>query len=75
LIQLSQVPLDGFKALQGADGIKRFNIHKAFGSTSVLPTAHTCFNQLDLPEYQTEEIMREKLLIAIHEGSEGFGFA
>jgi E3 ubiquitin-protein ligase HUWE1 len=66
--------LDGFKALQGADGVKQFNIHKAFGEDK-LPTAHTCFNQLDLPEYATEELMREKLLLAIKEGSEGFGFA
>ena len=28
-----QVPLDGFKALHGSDGIKKFNIHKA-GATS-----------------------------------------
>jgi E3 ubiquitin-protein ligase HUWE1 len=72
---LSQVPLEGFKALQGADGIKRFNIHKSYGGDRILPSAHTCFNQLDLPEYSSEEILREKLLIAIKEGSEGFGFA
>ena len=70
-----QVPLDGFKALQGADGVKRFNIHKSFTGESRLPTAHTCFNQLDLPEYANEEALREKLLLAIKEGSEGFGFA
>ena len=54
--------------------MKRFNIHKAYGS-HLLPSAHTCFNQLDLPEYLTEDSLREKLLIAIREGSEGFGFA
>jgi E3 ubiquitin-protein ligase HUWE1 len=69
------VPLEGFKALHGSDGIKRFNIHKAYGGSVVLPTAHTCFNQLDLPEYYSEDIMREKLILAIREGSEGFGFA
>lgn len=69
-----QVPLDGFKALQGSDGVRHFNIHKSYG-TSLLPSAHTCFNQLDLPEYPSEEILREKLLTAIREGSEGFGFA
>ena len=70
----SKVPLDGFKALQGAEGIKRFNIHKAYGEDK-LPSAHTCFNQLDLPEYPSEEVMKEKLLVSIKEGSEGFGFA
>ena len=66
--------MEGFQALQGADGVKRFNIHKAYGS-HLLPSAHTCFNQLDLPEYDSEEITREKLLVSIREGSEGFGFA
>ena len=32
------------------------------------------FNQLDLPEYKTKEALREKLMIAITEGKEGFGF-
>ena len=70
----SKVPLEGFQALQGADGTKKFNIQKAYGA-HLLPSAHTCFNQLDLPDYTSEEEMREKLLIAIREGSEGFGFA
>jgi len=70
----SKVPLDGFKALYGADGPKKFNIHRAYGS-HLLPSAHTCFNQLDLPEYVSEEELKTKLLIAIREGSEGFGFA
>lgn len=68
------MPLEGFKALQGSEGIRQFNIHRAYGVT-LLPTAHTCFNQLDLPEYPSEEILREKLLTAVKEGSEGFGFA
>lgn len=68
-----QIPLDGFAALQGSEGVQRFSIHKAFDPL-LLPTAHTCFNQLDLPEYPSEEIMRAKLLLAIRECSEGFGF-
>ena len=70
----SKVPLEGFQNLSGSDGIKRFNIQKAYRS-NLLPCAHTCFNQLDLPEYSSEEETKEKLLIAIREGSEGFGFA
>jgi len=68
----SKVPLDGFAALQGSEGVRKFNIHKAFGA-HLLPTAHTCFNQLDLPEYGSEEELKEKLLIGIREGSLGFG--
>lgn len=33
------------------------------------------FNQLDLPEYASKEILAEKLSYAILEGKEGFGFA
>eukprot|EP00271_Cylindrocystis_brebissonii_P000524 TRINITY_DN1063_c0_g2_i1.p1 TRINITY_DN1063_c0_g2~~TRINITY_DN1063_c0_g2_i1.p1 ORF type:complete len:4539 (-),score=961.90 TRINITY_DN1063_c0_g2_i1:519-13235(-) len=70
----SKVPLEGFRALQGISGLQRFQIHRSYGSGERLPTAHTCFNQLDLPEYTSKEQLRERLLLAIHEGSEGFGF-
>eukprot|EP00850_Spirogloea_muscicola_P009963 SM000057S18393 [mRNA] locus=s57:350840:368215:- [translate_table: standard] len=32
------------------------------------------FNQLDLPEYTSKEQIEERLLLAIHEANEGFGF-
>lgn len=70
----SKVPLEGFKALQGMNGPQKFNIHKAYSDQDRLPSAHTCFNQLDLPEYDSYERLRQKLLCAITEGSEGFGF-
>ncbi|KAI6688704.1 hypothetical protein NL676_025532 [Syzygium grande] len=67
----SKVPLEGFKALQGISGPQRFQIHKAYGAPDRLPSAHTCFNQLDLPEYISKEQLQERLLLAIHEASEG----
>jgi E3 ubiquitin-protein ligase HUWE1 len=71
----SKVPLDGFKALQGISGPQKFQIHRAYGAESGrLCSAHTCFNQLDLPEYATKEELRDRLMFAISEGSEGFGF-
>lgn len=70
----SKVPLEGFKALVGMRGIQQFNIHKAYGGEKTLPSAHTCFNQLDLPEYTSLEQTKEKLLMATREGNEGFGF-
>uniref|UniRef100_A0A803LK72 HECT-type E3 ubiquitin transferase n=1 Tax=Chenopodium quinoa TaxID=63459 RepID=A0A803LK72_CHEQI len=70
----SKVPLEGFSALQGISGAQKFQIHKAYGSADHLPSAHTCFNQLDLPEYPSKEHLQERLLLAIHEASEGFGF-
>ncbi|KAG0340869.1 hypothetical protein BG000_010885 [Podila horticola] len=71
----SKVPLGGFAQLQGISGIQKFQIHKDFSSTKRLPSAHTCFNQLDLPEYETYEELRQQLLTAISECSTGFAFA
>jgi E3 ubiquitin-protein ligase HUWE1 len=66
----AKVPLEGFASLMGMRGIQKPNVHRAYGSDA-LPTAHTCFNQLDLPEYKTEVELKEKLLMAIREGSVG----
>ncbi|KAI0051234.1 hypothetical protein FA95DRAFT_1602906 [Auriscalpium vulgare] len=71
----SRVPLSGFGDLQGVQGTQRFSIHRAYGDTDRLPQAHTCFNQIDLPQYSSYEMLRQQLLLAINEGGEGFGFA
>lgn len=71
----SKVPLEGFSNLQGMNGLQKFQIHRVAGNTMRLPSAHTCFNQLDLPEYSTAEILSERLLRAVRECSVGFGFA
>ncbi|KAJ2806658.1 E3 ubiquitin-protein ligase tom1, partial [Coemansia guatemalensis] len=70
----SKVPLEGFAQLQGNQGVQRFQIHKDFSSPTRLPTAHTCFNQLDLPLYDSFETLKSNLLLAISECSTGFGF-
>ncbi|KIJ61312.1 hypothetical protein HYDPIDRAFT_31398 [Hydnomerulius pinastri MD-312] len=71
----SRVPLNGFVDLQGVQGVQRFSIHRAYGDSDRLPQAHTCFNQIDLPQYSSYEMLRQQLLLAINEGGEGFGFA
>ncbi|KAJ3416767.1 hypothetical protein HDV05_000141 [Chytridiales sp. JEL 0842] len=72
----SRVPLEGFKALEGSHGVQKFNIHKEFStSDNRLPSAHTCFNQLDLPEYSSYEILRNNLLLAVSECGTGFADA
>ncbi|XP_017074382.1 E3 ubiquitin-protein ligase HUWE1 isoform X3 [Drosophila eugracilis] len=71
----SKVPLQGFSSLEGMNGIQKFQIHRDDRSTDRLPCAHTCFNQLDLPMYKSYDKLRSCLLKAIHECSEGFGFA
>ena len=70
----SKVPLEGFKALPGMSGVQKPQIHKSFTGPDRLPTAHTCMNQMDLPEYPSKEILRNRLKLAVTEGKEGFGF-
>lgn len=71
----SKVPLEGWAHLQGSSGRQKFTITRDFGSTHRLPSAHTCFNQLDLPAYESYEMLRAALLKAFTEGATGFGFA
>ncbi|CAH0059445.1 unnamed protein product [Clonostachys solani] len=71
----SKVPLNGFKELEGMNGVNRFNIHRDYGNKDRLPTSHTCFNQLDIPEYESYDALRSQLMKAITAGSEYFGFA
>ncbi|KAK5120192.1 hypothetical protein LTR85_006398 [Meristemomyces frigidus] len=71
----SKVPLNGFKELEGMNGFARFNIHRDYSSNQKLPSSHTCFNQLDLPEYESYEHLRQQMYTAITAGSEYFGFA
>ena len=70
----SKVPLEGFKALGGHAGQHKFTILK-HSVVDHLPTAHTCFNQIELPEYESQEVLKDRLLTALHEGTAGFAFA
>lgn len=45
----SKVPLNGFKELEGMNGINRFNIHRDYGNKDRLPSSHTCFNRMYSP--------------------------
>lgn len=66
----SRLPVNGFKEfiemtghpLQIAPG----------GDRDRLPVSHTCFNRLDLPEYETVQELDEKLRIGIQEGGDNF---
>ncbi|XP_077374688.1 E3 ubiquitin-protein ligase NEDD4-like [Festucalex cinctus] len=66
----SRVPMNGFGELYGSNGPQRFTI-ELWGTRDKLPRAHTCFNRLDLPPYESFEELREKLHIAI-ENAQGF---
>eukprot|EP00063_Salmo_salar_P020989 XP_013995824.1 PREDICTED: E3 ubiquitin-protein ligase HECW1-like [Salmo salar] len=64
----SSVPYEGFTALRGSNGLRRFCIEK-WGKITALPRAHTCFNRLDLPPYLSYTMLYDKLLIAVEETS------
>lgn len=58
-----RIPLQGMKAI-------RITI-QPMSDERFLPVAHTCFNLLDLPRYQTRERLKYKLLQAIQQ-TQGF---
>ena len=60
-----RAPIDGLGALT-------IVVSKGGKNLDQLPTAHTCFNNLILPEYKDKEKMKKALLTAINY-SEGFG--
>ncbi|XP_051511958.1 E3 ubiquitin-protein ligase NEDD4-like isoform X2 [Myxocyprinus asiaticus] len=66
----SRVPMNGFAELYGSNGPQLFTIEQ-WGARDKLPRAHTCFNRLDLPPYESFEELREKLHMAI-ENAQGF---
>ncbi|GAA5833840.1 hypothetical protein JCM11251_005983 [Rhodosporidiobolus azoricus] len=69
----SLVPPNGFRDLQGSDGPRKFTIDKAVGEgRRALPKSHTCFNRIDLPPYDSLEVLEAKLAFALDEGSTGF---
>ena len=60
-----RVPIGGlsalpFKLMRNGDGDER------------LPTAQTCFHVLLLPQYSNEEVLKDRLLLAL-DNAEGFG--
>ena len=70
----SRVPVQGFQGLQGNDGTLRpFTIDSVALSISRFPRAHTCFNRIDLPLYDSEEDLRLCLDGAIQMECFGFG--
>ncbi|XP_043916557.1 E3 ubiquitin-protein ligase HECW2 isoform X2 [Protopterus annectens] len=64
----SSIPYEGFAALRGSNGPRRFCVEK-WGKITALPRAHTCFNRLDLPPYPSFSMLYEKLLTAVEETS------
>lgn len=67
------VPVEGFSHLRNNGNITLFTISTGyFVNSNSLPVAHTCFNSIDLPDYPSAQILREKLTLAINEGVGAF---
>jgi len=60
----SRPPLLGFKELR-----PQFAIRDSSSDQNWLPTASTCVNLLKLPRYESESVLRDKLLQAIYSGA------
>lgn len=69
----SGVPSRGFGVLQGNDGnIRKFTIHGVSVHECLYPRAHTCFNRIDLPMYETKDELQERLKLAVTMVATGF---
>lgn len=65
---LSRLPGGGFAALNPV-----FKVHVISGrAQGSLPTAHTCFNTLELAGYDSKDKLHRALGISITEGLTGF---
>ena len=60
-----RAPVEGLSAL-------KLIIQRGGPDTDRLPTSHTCFNVLLLPEYLSKDKLRNRLMTAI-ENAQGFG--
>eukprot|EP00535_Pseudo-nitzschia_heimii_P005716 CAMPEP_0197189868 /NCGR_PEP_ID=MMETSP1423-20130617/20545_1 /TAXON_ID=476441 /ORGANISM="Pseudo-nitzschia heimii, Strain UNC1101" /LENGTH=880 /DNA_ID=CAMNT_0042642105 /DNA_START=453 /DNA_END=3095 /DNA_ORIENTATION=- len=69
----SGVPSRGFGVLQSNDGnIRNFTIHGVSAEICFYPRAHTCFNRIDLPVYDSKELLQERLKLAVTMSATGF---
>lgn len=71
----SRVPHGGFAFLMGGSGLQKFTIAALPYTVHLLPTSSTCINMLKLPEYPSQDVLRDRLLVALHCGSYGYTMA
>ncbi|KAI1241055.1 hypothetical protein IHE44_0009515 [Lamprotornis superbus] len=70
-----RVPHGGFAHIMGGSGLQNFTIAAVPYTANLLPTSSTCINMLKLPEYPSKEILKDRLLVALHCGSYGYTMA
>uniref|UniRef100_A0A3Q3VY90 E3 ubiquitin-protein ligase HACE1 n=1 Tax=Mola mola TaxID=94237 RepID=A0A3Q3VY90_MOLML len=64
----SRVPHGGFAYLMGGSGLQKFTIAACVQICNII-------NMLKLPEYPNQELLRDRLLVALHCGSYGYTMA
>ena len=70
----SRVPIEGFKALKTTRGDPAlFTIEPMPYERGALPRAHTCFNRMDLPLYQSRLDIQKAIKVVITNHTFGFG--
>jgi len=69
----ARVSAHGFKTLHSSDGTYReFNITSISKEECPFPRAHTCFNKLDLPIYESKKELNEYLTLLLQSDITGF---
>ncbi|KDO18096.1 hypothetical protein SPRG_16536 [Saprolegnia parasitica CBS 223.65] len=72
----SRVPVEGFKGLLSNDGrVRRFGVQvvaRGVPPTGLYPKAHTCFNRIDVPMYDSKEELATYLTLVINMEITGF---
>ncbi|KAL6454785.1 UFD4 Ubiquitin fusion degradation protein 4 [Candida maltosa Xu316] len=68
----SKLPIGGFKALRPELTVVRKHAEDGLNDDDYLPSVMTCANYLKLPNYSSENVMKERLLKAIRDGAGAF---
>jgi len=68
ILSCERPPLLGFSDLAPPITIVKVDSSK----DTKLPSSATCFNRLNLPLYSNSKILKEKLLMSITQGGQGF---
>ncbi len=64
-IGTTRVPAGGFANTSPRVTLQILSPKKTQSSNDRLPVSHICFNRFDMPAYESEEQMKQKLLVAI----------
>lgn len=67
-----KLPIGGFKSLTPMFTVVCKPSEPPYSSDDYLPSVMTCVNYLKLPDYTSEEVLKERLFVAIREGQGSF---